>query len=122
VTIQLTSGDLGSPSISTIPNNPFGGTWGSEEDPEAVAVGTCKNTGYTVDNRFQFLVEIDLATLQNNPANISTPLPTGACAGIFTTSACTNGNGVKFLSIAPKSEIGRVVSLGWSECQCKAWI
>lgn len=97
---QITSGDLGTPSISTIPNNPLGGFWSTQGDPYAVAVGECKNTGYAVDDSFQFLVEIDLATLLNNPGAISTPLPAGKCAGTTsTTSKCTNGNGVKFFPL-----------------------
>jgi len=97
---QLTSGDLGTPAISSIPNDPLGNAWGTKGDPYAVAVGECKNTGYAVDSSFQFLVQVDLKTLQDNPSNISTGLPAGSCAGTTTTTfKCTNGNGVTFFPL-----------------------
>ncbi len=97
---QLTAGDLGTPSISTIPGDPSDDSWETKGDPYAVAVGECKNTGYAVDSSFQYLVQIDLATLQNNPSAISTQLPEGHCAGTTTTSfLCDNGNGVTFFPL-----------------------
>jgi hypothetical protein len=97
---QLTSGDLGTPAISSIPNDPLGNAWGTKGDPYAVAVGECKNTGYAVDSSFQFLVQVDLKTLQDNPSNISTGLPAGSCAGTTTTTfKCTNSNGVTFFPL-----------------------
>ncbi len=97
---QLTPGDLGTPSISTLPGDPNDNSWATQGDPYAVAIGECKNTGYAVDDSFQFLVQVDLATLQNNPSVISTALPSGHCAGTTgTTFKCNNGNGVTFFPL-----------------------
>ncbi len=95
----LTPSKLGTPKISTIPDTPQGVSWATQGDPYAVAVGECNNTGYAVDSDFQFLVEVDLSTLQNHPAMISNPLPTGNCAGTTTTFSCMNGSGVKFFPL-----------------------
>jgi hypothetical protein len=98
---QLTSGDLGTPSISTLPSDPLGNFWTTQGDPYAVAIGECNNKGYAVESDFDFLVQVDLATLQNNPTSISTPLPAGTCAGVATTAKCDNGSGVKFFALQP---------------------
>lgn len=100
VSAQLMAGDLGTPSISTLPDDPNDDFWETQGDPYAVAIGECKNTGYAVNSSFQFLVQVDLATLQNNPSVISTPLPEGHCAGTTgTTFKCDNGNGVTFFPL-----------------------
>lgn len=100
VTGQLIPGNLGTPSISNIPSDPLGKAWTTQGDPYAVAIGECNNTGYAVDNSFNFLVQVDLATLFNTPSNISTALPAGKCAGTTSTvSKCTNGKGVKFFPL-----------------------
>ncbi len=97
---QLTSGNLGTPVISTIPGDPLDNSWETKGDPYAVAVGECKNTGYAVNSSFQFLVQIDLTTMQKTPAAISTQLPEGHCAGTTgTTFKCDNGNGVMFFPL-----------------------
>jgi hypothetical protein len=53
-----------------------------------------------VNSSFQFLVQIDLTTMQKTPAAISTQLPEGHCAGTTgTTFKCDNGNGVMFFPL-----------------------
>jgi hypothetical protein len=97
---QIVAGDLGTPSISSIPNDPLDNPWGTKGDPYAVVIGECNNKGYAVDFNFDFLVQVDLPTLLNNPANISTPLPAGHCAGTTsTTFQCDNGSGTKFFPL-----------------------
>jgi hypothetical protein len=97
---QLVAGNLGTPSISSIPNDPLGVAWGTQGDPYAVAIGECNNKGYAVDDTFHFLVQVDLPTLLNTPANISTALPAGACAGTTsTTFKCNNGAGTEFFPL-----------------------
>ncbi len=97
---QIAAGNLGTPSISSIPNDPLDNSWGTQGDPYAVAIGECNNKGYAVDYTFDFLVQVDLATLQNNPANISTALPAGHCAGTTSTIfKCDNGSGTKFFPL-----------------------
>ena len=97
---QLVAGNLGTPSISSVPNDPLGVAWGTQGDPYAVAIGECNNKGYAVDDTFHFLVQVDLPTLLNTPANISTALPAGNCAGTTsTTFKCDNGAGTKFFPL-----------------------
>ena len=97
---QIVAGNLGTPSISTIPNDPLGVFWGTQGDPYAVAVGECNNKGYAVDDTFKFLVQVDLPTLLSTPAKISTALPAGKCAGTTsTTFTCDNGAGTKFFPL-----------------------
>lgn len=94
------AGNLGAPSISSIPTDPLDNSWGTQGDPYAVAIGECNNKGYAVDDTFNFIVQVDLPTLQNNPANIATPLPAGHCAGTMgTTFKCDNGAGTKFFPL-----------------------
>ena len=97
---QIVAGDLGAPSISSIPNDPLGTGWGTHGDPYAVAIGECNDKGYAVDDSFNFIVQVDLATLLSTPANISTALPAGKCAGTTsTTFKCDNGSGTKFFPL-----------------------
>jgi hypothetical protein len=97
---QIVAGNLGTPSISSVPNDPLGVAWDTQGDPYAVAIGECNNKGYAVDDTFHFLVQVDLPTLLSTPANISTALPAGACAGTTsTTFKCDNGAGTKFFPL-----------------------
>jgi hypothetical protein len=97
---QIMAGNLGTPSISSVPNDPLGNGWGTQGDPYAVAIGECNNKGYAIDSSFQFLVQVDLPTLLSTPANISTALPAGKCAGTTsTTFKCDNGAGTKFFAL-----------------------
>jgi hypothetical protein len=97
---QIVAGNLGTPSISSIPTDPLDNTWGTQGDPYAVAVGECNNKGYAVDDTFKFLVQVDLPTLLSTPTNISTALPAGKCAGTTsTTFTCNNGAGTKFFPL-----------------------
>jgi hypothetical protein len=97
---QIVAGDLGTPSISSIPNDPLGDFWETQGDPYAVAIGECNDKGYAVDSNFDFLVQVDLPTLLSTPANISTALPAGKCAGTTsTTFKCDNGAGTKFFPL-----------------------
>lgn len=97
---QIVAGDLGTPSISSIPNDPLGNGWGTQGDPYAVAIGECNDKGYAIDESFDFLVQVDLPTLLSTPASISTALPAGKCAGTTsTTFKCDNGAGTKFFPL-----------------------
>ena len=105
---QLTS--IPTPSIGSIPNDPNGSGWDTQGDPYAVAMDQCHNKGLAVNSYFSgtfgatFLVEVDLATLLNNPGAIMTALPAGNCAGTATTFGCNNNSGVLFFPLPPESE------------------
>jgi hypothetical protein len=81
---------------TTVPNDPSGDDWVSATFPYAVVADTCHNFGYTLDFQRDFLIQIDLARFQSNPAAISTALASGHCAGTSTPFLCDNNNGVKF--------------------------
>jgi hypothetical protein len=106
---QIQSSDV-SNVISSLPNDPNGCFWSTQGDPYAVAVDAQHNLGYAV-NTFSsstsgatFLVQVDLAKFQNDPAAISTALSAGNCAGTTSPFGCNNNNGVVFFALPPESE------------------
>ncbi len=103
---QLGSGMVTAVAQSTIPNDPNGNPFVIQAFPYATVVDAANNLGYVLSASFDFIVQIDLSVLQSNPAAITTPLPSGSCAGISTAFACDNGNGVKFFptGFVPESE------------------
>ena len=96
---QLSSGMVTALAVSSIPNDPNDNVFEAQGFPYATVVDVANNLGYALSSNFDFVVQIDLSVLQNNPGAISTPLPSGSCAGISTVFACDNGNGVKFFPI-----------------------
>jgi hypothetical protein len=83
---------------SALPNEPNGNSFAAYVEPFTAAVDACKNQGLIVDDTNSFMARVDLATLQANPAKISTPLAAGTCTGGFKVS-CGNGNGVTFFPL-----------------------
>src|SRR5277367_3036653 len=81
---------------TSVPNDPAGNGWTSATFPYAVVADICHNFGYILDLRRDFLVQIDLAQFQSNPAAINTALASGHCAGTSTLFLCDNNNGVTF--------------------------
>jgi hypothetical protein len=106
---QISSDQL-SNVISSLPNDPNGCPWQTQGDPYAVAVDAVHNLGYAANAYFSnsagasFLVQVDLAKFQSNPAGIMTALPMGQCAGTTSTFGCNNNNGVVFFALPPESE------------------
>ena len=96
---QLSSGMVTALANSTIPNDPNGNSFSAQGFPYATVVDVANNLGYVLSSNFDFVVQIDLSILASNSSAISTPLPAGTCAGISTSFACDNGNGVKFYPI-----------------------
>jgi len=85
---------------SSLPADPLGNAFIAATYPYAVVVDSCHNFGYILEEQGDFLVQIDLAAFQNNPAAIGTALPAGQCAGTTsTTFSCDNGAGVKFFPL-----------------------
>jgi hypothetical protein len=84
---------------TTVPNDPSGDDWVSATFPYAVVADTCHNFGYILDRQRDFLVQVDLAQFQSNPAAISTALAAGHCAGTATRFLCDNNKGVKFFPL-----------------------
>jgi hypothetical protein len=84
---------------SSVPNDPLGDDWVSSTFPYAVVADTCHNLGYILDLQRDFLVQIDLAQFQSNPAAINTALASGHCAGTSTRFLCDNNKGVKFFPL-----------------------
>lgn len=96
---QLTSAMV-SGINSGLPQDPLGNDSIAATYPYAVVVDSCHNFGYILEEQGNFLVQIDLAAFQSNPAAIGTALPTGQCAGTTsTTFSCDNGAGVKFFPL-----------------------
>lgn len=95
---QLTSAMV-SGVQGTVPNDPAGNPWGSATFPYAIVADSCHNLGYVLDFQRDFLVQIDLAQFQSNPAAISTALAGGHCAGTSTPFLCDNNKGVKFFPL-----------------------
>jgi hypothetical protein len=95
---QLTSAMV-SGVQGTLPNNPVGNPWESTTYPYAIVADTCHNFGYVLDFQRDFLVQIDLAQFQSNPAAISTALAGGHCKGTSTSFLCDNNKGVKFFPL-----------------------
>jgi hypothetical protein len=93
---QLT-GPLAS-EATLLPSQPDGSPFAAVDEPFSSTVDTCRNMGLIANSEFDFLAQIDLATLQSSPAKISTPLPAGKCFGGFKVS-CNNGNGVRFFPL-----------------------
>ena len=96
---QLSSGMVTALANSLIPNDPNGNSFSAQGFPYATVVDVANNLGYVLSSNFDFVVQIDLSILASNSSAISTPLPAGTCAGISTSFACDNGNGVKFYPI-----------------------
>ena len=84
---------------SSIPNDPFGNAFTPANFPYGNAIDSCNNLGYVVNDDLSFLAQIDLGKFRRKPAQISTPLAQGSCAGTLTTFHCDNGNGVKFFPL-----------------------
>jgi hypothetical protein len=84
---------------SSLPDDPLGDPWESSTFPYAVVADSCHNFGYVLDLQRDFLVQIDLAKFQANPAAIKTALAGGHCAGTTTPFVCDNRNGVKFFPL-----------------------
>ncbi len=84
---------------SSVPNDPVGNPWESTTYPYAIVADTCHNFGYVLDYQRDFLVQVDLAQFQSDPAAISTALASGHCAGTSTTFVCDNNKGVKFFPL-----------------------
>ena len=84
---------------TSVPNDPVGDDWISSTFPYAVVADTCHNLGYILDRQRDFLVQIDLAQFQSNPAAIKTALGAGHCAGTSTRFLCDNNKGVKFFPL-----------------------
>lgn len=96
---QLTSAMV-SGITSALPEDPLGNESVAATYPYAVVIDSCHNFGYILEEQSNFLVQIDLAAFQSNPAAISTALPSGQCAGTTsTTFSCDNGAGVKFFPL-----------------------
>jgi hypothetical protein len=95
---QLAAADVSSVH-SSIPNDPTGTPFIAANFPYATAVDTCNNFGYVTDDQRRFLVRVDLAQLEKNPAAISTALPAGSCASTPTAFRCGNGQGVTFFPL-----------------------
>jgi hypothetical protein len=96
---QLTAANVSALANSSIPNTPAASSFQAKSFPYATAVDATNNFGYVLNGSFDFLVQIDLATLQSDPSAISTALPAGTCAGLSTGFVCDNGNGVKFYAV-----------------------
>jgi hypothetical protein len=94
--VQLGATDVTALAHTMVPNSPNGATFMAQGFPFATVVDPTNNVGYLVSKSFDFLVRIDLATLQSNPSAINTPLPSGNCAGTTTSFSCSNNNGVTF--------------------------
>jgi hypothetical protein len=83
---------------------PFGIDWETESLPYAVAIDPQRNFAYLLEDKSQyFLAQIDLTQFQNNPLEISNPLPSGTCFGLeqFASYSCNNGSGVVFFPLPP---------------------
>jgi len=94
LTDPMVSGVQGS-----VPDDPVGDSWRSSTFPYAVVADPCHNFGYILDLQRNFLVQIDLAKFQSNPAAINTPLASGHCAGTATLFLCDNNHGVTFFPL-----------------------
>lgn len=72
-----------------------------ETEPNSWATGIdpVHNFGYAQNESGTFLVQVDLAQMQKDPAGIGTPLPAGNCAGTTTFFACSNGHGITFFPL-----------------------
>jgi hypothetical protein len=79
-----------------LPNDPLGELFEAAEFPYGNVIDTCHNLAYVIDDPRDFMVQIDLKTLQQNPVAINTALPSGTCASLATPFRCDNGNGVRF--------------------------
>ncbi len=96
---QLTSANVTALAHSSIPNTPAASPFSAQGIPYATIVDVTNNLGYVLNSADDFLVQINLATLQSNPSAISTALPAGTCTGLSTSFVCDNGNGVKFYAV-----------------------
>jgi hypothetical protein len=97
--VQLTPAMITSVN-GEVPNTPDNSIFQAASFPYAAVVDTCHNLGYVLNDDRTFLVQIDLAQLQSNPASISKALPSGgSCAGTTTPFKCSNGSGVKFFPL-----------------------
>jgi hypothetical protein len=95
---QLTDSEVKSVH-SSIPTDPLDAPFQAAEFPYGTNIDTCHNLAYVIDDFRTFLVQINLAKLQKNPAAIATALPAGSCASLATTSQCDNGHGIRFFPL-----------------------
>jgi hypothetical protein len=96
---QLNPSSVTAIAKSTIPNDPNGNTFQAAAFPYGTVIDVDNNLGYIMETNGAFLVRIDLSDFENNPAAISTALPSGNCKGTTTTFSCNNGNGVVFFPL-----------------------
>jgi len=98
-------------TATTLPLQPDGNPFTAIDQPFSATVDACQNKGLIANSEYTFLARIDLATLQDHPGQISTPLPAGTCFGGFTTS-CDNGDGVTFFPLPVEPPGGGDVAHG----------
>ncbi|HKD67526.1 MAG TPA: hypothetical protein VKB84_11840 [Candidatus Binataceae bacterium] len=97
-------------AASSLPLQPDDNSFSAVDEPFSAAVDTCQNKGLIANATFTFLARVDLATLHDHPAKISTALPKGTCFGGFSLS-CDNGNGVTFFPLPVEPSGGGPISV-----------
>ncbi len=100
---QLTPGDIPAPLISSLPFDPFGFYWQTQSEPFQVAVDSVHNMAYATGIAGTFMVQINLATFQSNPADIAMPVTLAtSCVDLFAaTFGCNNQHGLIFYPLPP---------------------
>jgi hypothetical protein len=102
---QISSGQISTPVVSTLPFDPFGFYWQTQSDPYQVALDAVHNRAYAVSLFGYFMAQIDLTAFQNDPSGISVPPSlTTSCGDLPDSYGCNNKNGLVFYPLPPAFE------------------